>query len=612
MKTKHFLIGGLATLSLIMVSSCTDSSYDLNNVDTTARFKANDLIVPINLAVLTFDQVLDLDENSEIVKDKDASGREIYAVKKEGNFHSDPVKVEKITAHPTINPKESTLDVLPGTPPGFDPQITAYYDINIEPVDFQADANDFDKAIKEIKQLGTESKLYIRLKIKSIGSKTIDFSKVFFEDLKVEYPIGLDLSSEDTGIAFDKANHCFTISKKDIQSNGEAIVELDVNEIDATQRPGEIDYNNRTIKIRDKITVKSGSVNIYGINVSDLPEKVKFTFQPTIDNIVVEKFTGKVQYDVENVNIEPIDLSNLPDFLKQDGTKMGIMNPQIYLAINNPVGDYASFESGFSLTPERDGIKGTPATLDAKVGEDWVPNKDGVMTVKKVGTNDQYYVLSPFPYNKTRDFEEFPNPSHEFPYTGLRFVMDTPTKTSGVNGIPTKIYVETVKPQVPEQEVTKFQLGKEYGKEVDNKQYGVYGKYMLYAPLQLTDNTTINYTDTLDGWNDEDVDKLNITALKLNMTVTTEVSFPIELTIVPTTFNSKPIPGVTANTVTLPAGAVDYPFEVVFHGEIAHLDGLLLKAKVVNGDDQTILGPTMKILMKNSKATLTGYYEKEL
>jgi hypothetical protein len=128
----------------------------------------------------------------------------------------------------------------------------------------------------------------------------------------------------------------------------------------------------------------------------------------------------------------------------------------------------------------------------------------------------------------------------------------------------------------------------------------------------LSNNTTIHYTDTLDGWNDEDVDKLNITALKLNMTVTTEVSFPIELTIVPTTFNSKPIPGVTANTVTLPAGAMDYPFEVVFHGEIAHLDGLLLKAKVVNGDDQTILGPTMKILMKNSKATLTGYYEKEL
>jgi len=37
-----------------------------------------------------------------------------------------------------------------------------------------------------------------------------------------------------------------------------------------------------------------------------------------------------------------------------------------------------------------------------------------------------------------------------------------------------------------------------------------------------------------------------------------------------------------------------------------------LKAKVQNPDDKTVLGPEMKLFIKNSKATLTGNYTKEL
>ena len=600
MKTKHFLIGGLATLSLIMVSSCTDSSYDLDNVDTTARFKANDLIVPINLDVLTFDQVLDLDENSEIVKMKDPNGRDIYAVKKEGTFNSSEINVDKITAHPSIGTTTAVLSQTGMLPSGF----TAEFDIiGVAPTVFTANATDIDEAILRVDTLGVASTLTTTLTLSAPpGSGSIDWANaVTIKNLKIEFPAGIKCTT-DKGTFIEtnptmKDYSLLDLSSVNLKPNSSGKIEITLNVTDyytvtKSDNTKNIDFdpNAQTLSISDQVKIQTGTIELYNASAS-FPSSINFKIAPTMDDLVVNTFTGSVNYKVKDFDIDPIDLNNLPDFLNQEGTKLGLENPQIYLGLNNPVGnfqnqkhdDYVYLQTDFVMTPERDGVVAAPCALPAP------------FVIPGGTTAEQQFVMSPknpspnfYPGYGTPTFVSYPK------------LKDVLTET---DGIPTKITVKA-SPELPTQDVSKFTLGTDLGK--------VDGRYTFYAPLQLSNNTTIHYTDTLDGWNDEDVDKLNITALKLNMTVTTEVSFPIELTIVPTTFNSKPIPGVTANTVTLPAGAMDYPFEVVFHGEIAHLDGLLLKAKVVNGDDQTILGPTMKILMKNSKATLTGYYEKEL
>lgn len=587
MKTKHFLIGGLATLSLIMVSSCTDSSYDLNNVDTTARFKANDLIVPINLDTLTFDQVLDLDENSEIVKMKDPNGRDIYAVKKEGTFNSSEIIVEKFTGSYSPNSTTTTLSKTGGV------GMTAEYDIiGVAPTPFEVNATGIDDAIISIDTLGVSSTLKTDLSVTGVSSYII-------KGLILQLPAGIECTPSKgnfykTGDTY-KGTTLTGYSVLDLDETGEVISKGEILTLNITNytvkgnSKVQFDTNARTLEIDDQIKIQDGTVEV---TTASAPSSVSFTITPKMDDgLVIETFTGQVNYKVKDFNIDPIDLTNLPDFLNQEGTKLGLENPQIYLGLNNPVGlfhneaynDYVYLQTDFEMTPERDGVVAAPCALPAP------------FVIPGGTTAEQQFVMAPknpapnfYPGYGTPTFVSYPK------------LKDVLTET---DGIPTKITVKA-SPELPAQDVSQFTLGTDLGK--------VNGRYTFYAPLQLSNNTTIHYTDTLDGWNDEDVDKLNITALKLNMTVTTEVSFPIELTIVPTTFNSKPIPGVTANTVTLPAGAMDYPFEVVFHGEIAHLDGLLLKAKVVNGDDQTILGPTMKILMKNSKATLTGYYEKEL
>ena len=597
MKTKHFLIGGLATLSLIMVSACTDSSYDLDNVDTTSQFKANNLIVPINLDALTFDQVLDLDDDSEIVKEKDASGNDIYAVKKEGTFNSSEINVDKITAHPSIGSTTTVLSQTGMLPGG----MTAEYDIiGVAPTLFTANATDIDDAIVRIDTLGVASTLVTTLHMTASGS--INWANsVEITGLKIEFPAGLRaVPSQGTFIETNPTMKDYSLLDLSgvalkPNSSGNIVITLNVSDYYTVTKSDNtknlvFDDVARTLSVTDQVYIQSGVVKITNAG-GTFPSSITFTISPTMDDLVVSTFTGRVNYKVKDFNIDPIDLSNLPDFLNQEGTKLGLENPQIYLGLNNPVGlfrneaynDYVKLQTDFEMTPEREGVAGAPCALPAP------------FTVPGGTTAEQTFVMAPT------------NPAPTFyPGFGTPTFVSYPKLKDVLNetdGIPTKITVKA-SPELPAQDVSQFTLGTDLGK--------VNGRYTFYAPLKLSKGTVIQYTDTLDGWNDEDVDKLNITSLKLNMTVTTDVSFPIDLTIVPTTFNSKPIPGVSSNTVTLPAKAKDYAFEVVFHGDIKHLDGLLLKAKVQNTDDQTVLGPTMKILMKDSKATLTGYYEKEL
>lgn len=109
-------MGLSAAVLITAASSCVDNAYDLSDIDTTSRFNAKDLVIPMNIDQITLDQVLDLDDDSE-VKTIVQNGKKIYAVQKDGTFKSDPIKVSAFTTtKPTINPITSTLDLvhLPG------------------------------------------------------------------------------------------------------------------------------------------------------------------------------------------------------------------------------------------------------------------------------------------------------------------------------------------------------------------------------------------------------------------------------------------------------------------------------------------------------------------
>ena len=106
------MLTGMSALSLLALSSCIDNAYDLSDIDTTARLQVKELTIPLNLDHITLDQVIDLDDDSEIVKETDALGNVFYAIKKEGTFKSDPIDVASFTtSKPSIKSSVTTLSL---------------------------------------------------------------------------------------------------------------------------------------------------------------------------------------------------------------------------------------------------------------------------------------------------------------------------------------------------------------------------------------------------------------------------------------------------------------------------------------------------------------------
>ncbi len=608
MKMKHCLIVGISAL-LLLCNSCTDKDYDLSNIDTTASFKVKELTVPINLEYLTLDQVMDLKEGSEIVKEKDAAGNEFYAVKKEGTFNSSEVNVKQFTAKPSIGTTTATLSQTGLLPGG----MTAEYDIvGVAPTSFSANATDIDDAILRIDTLGVASTLVTTLTLTATGS--IDWANsVEITGLKIEFPAGLKCTTSQ-GTFIETSPSMKDYSLLDLSgvalkpnSSGKIVITLNITDyytVTKSDNKKNLDFDDkaRTLTIADQVKIQAGTIKMTNAG-GVFPSSITFNIAPTMDDLVVSTFTGCVNYKVKDFNIDPIDLSNLPDFLNQEGTRLGLENPQIYLGINNPLGDikntassttYLYMQTGFSMIPERDGKKGAKQSLDPDPS---IPGQtEGKITIGGGSTAEQCFVVSPTD-PKPNYYPGYTNPKH-VKFTGLKQVLKE------TDGIPTKIEVSADNPQLPTQDVYKLKLGNDYGK--------VNGRYTFYAPLQLSEDTKISYTDTIDGWNDEDVDAMTLTRIEMNMLISTEVPFPITLEIVPITVGGKPIPGANSNIVTIDKLAKDFPTKLVINATVQHLDGLLLKAKVQDPDKQAVLGPEMKLYIKNSKATLTGNYTKEL
>lgn len=587
MKLQHYWLAGLSSVVLIAATSCVDNDYDLSDIDTTARLQVKELVVPMNIEEAILDQVLDLDDDSEVKKIELEDGSFIYAVKKDGSFNSDPIHISEFTASkPNITPIVSTLDLVDlRTAAEYVPGgITAYYDIKTDPTEIKSEASDIDKSIYTVKKLDVNTKIKTTLKVEGLSADVLDKMKI--DDLKVKYPVGL-IATTDNG-SYDPQTGYLTFSKSLEPNNlGEISVTMTITALDASSPNIKFDGVAHTFKFEDDITVEQGRVNIYADET--LPNTVTFRVTPDMEAIKVEKFTGSIVYDVGDIDIDPIDISNLPDLINQEGTSISIADPQLYLTLSNPLeeyiadGDVMNLGAGISLKSEREGASKVFALDESRFST--------------AQDNTGYtYVLAP--KSPQKPIEGYINPQW-VKFSSLSNVLDLDGK-----GIPTKIYVDIADPRIDETNIESLKLG------VDLP--AVVGNYTFYAPLQLNDGSVIKYVDTIDDWSDEDLDKMTITKLNVDFVGSTEVPFELKLKVLPINKTGKPISGVTSNTVTIPAMSKGTPVNVTIEGEIKELDGIQIEANIVNKGSDTTLAPSMKLIIKDFKAKVSGYYEDEL
>lgn len=582
---------GLATLT-----SCDyDEGYDLENIDTTSRIRIDELVVPVNMEEITLNDIIKLDEGSNIKKIV-VNGEEVYALTESGDFESDPIHIAKVSATaPRIADVSARLlpTDLPFLAAPKDIDLSKYavtYAIDNVGRSFTYDINNIDDAIVDIRTVETDPvRFSLRL---TIANELADYEKIGFSQLRIRMPKGLNATS-NVG-SYDNTTGLWTIDEFTPQGS-HADIWLEARTIDF--KANGCNISNHSMKLNSELFVESGYVTITpqlnGGLPTELPTSLDFSISFNISDISASSFTGTVNYRIDGFSIDPVDLSDIPDFLDGEFTRLGIANPQIYLQLNNPVaGDKLSCETGISLSALRQGytrsfspdnnrkiVVGTSAGVAGPYNFVLAPDREKLSVPADFGTNPEFVQ-----------------------FTGLREILMPDDNVNNHLGLPDKIGIDLVDPQIPVSQVNNFILGRNIA--------GVKGKYELIAPLALTDESVIYYSDreTDLGISTDDG---NLVVEKLSVSVNVDNGTPLgfKLTAYPLDKDGNRISGVDITASSIAPNTANQEVVISMTGEISGLDGIEYVAEAHAGSAENALRPNMSLHLSNIRATVSGYYD---
>lgn len=274
--------------------------------------------------------------------------------------------------------------------------------------------------------------------------------------------------------------------------------------------------------------------------------------------------------------------------LSQKDTRIILENPQIYLSITNPVAQYGlAASTGLGITSVFKDENGTVT------GTTYHSLDNGTFEVSALPSSA--YCLAPT--KPSSDPQGYENASF-VPFHSLQTVLEG-------QGLPAELDIDLVNPSVFNQAVNHIPLGRSLG--------DVKGNYRFVAPLSFGAGSQLIYTDTEDGWNDEDVDKITIETLQVETTVSSQLPIEVNFTAYPIDIHGNRINNVSVEGAAVPANASDHKLVIRITGEIQHLDGVVFTATAtVPADMESPLNPSQSISCKDIRATVSGYYEKEL
>lgn len=576
----------LAAIAVVALSfsSCIDDDYDLSDIDTTAEFQVKDLVLPVNIDEIKLQSIIDLPEGGQIKIVNDE-----YVFVQDGEYESSDVSIPQVYLDaPQVPSVVTTVDLSQsGVMPQslFPSDFELNYPIGEQLSQFSYNTSAVSDFIVDMEKIGADFNIKIMFSIKGIDDIVDSY---MLRNFKLQIVPGLDLSLEEG--SYDAKTGILSLN--DGKHYGPSLeFNIKISGVDINGAGIDYDHNSHSIVFDGKVGIYSGEIVIVaddlkeGVNILNIPKTIELHTDFDFSRMLITSFTGRIKYQLDGLDIAPVSLSNIPDILSQEKTDITLVNPQIYLSLNNPVAKYnLSAQAGITITANRNNGQSTEHSLD-----------NGYFTIAGTPQNDMnVFCLSP---QKPQTYYEGYESALHVPYSSLATVL------SGY-GLPKSLTITLDDPIVPEQDVKDFALGQSLGI--------IKGSYMFYSPLELAPQSQIVYRSTEDGWNDEDVDAITIKVLELSALITNELPLDIKITGYPVDVNGNKINNVDIEGVNVVAGAVDAPLTIRITGEITHLDGIAFEAVATQGQEAKAWKPSEVIHLKNLRAKVSGNYIKEL
>lgn len=568
---------------LSVLTGCVDDKYDLSDIDTTVKINVDNLTIPVNIDEITLGSIIKPDKDRiKIIDGK-------YAIVYDGQFSSDGVKINAINLKaPTINPSETVINMLPAATQRA--TLTDFtFQLANEHTEFQFSSNSaVSDFIMDIDKIGATLRLDIAISMRGLENL---IQRVTFRDVVLQIPRGLNLTDAEGG-SYNPATGELTLPATRTINGTVLRLSLTADAVNFKQAGGTFDSTNRIITVPGTFFIKSGTATVAAADLtqgtSTLPQQVTLRTEYTLYDTTITGFSGTIsQYSIDGTTLTAIDLSELPDLLKQQSTDITLANPMVFLQVNNPLQPYGDIyaETALKVTAHRNN-----SIYDYS---------SDVFAIGNPAVADGIYNLCLSPATPIAD-AEYPDAQH-VGFASFGSVL------SG-NGMPASLSVSLENPSLPAgQTVTDFPLT-----GPQNSIGSFRGKYKFVAPLQFSQGSTVVYSDKIDGWYNEDMDHLTITGLDVALTVSTDIPVGVEFTGYPIDANGQKINNVEITGATIAPNADKQKVNIRITGAITGLNGISFEAKAKATSDAQALSPDMKITISEVRPKASGYYEDEL
>lgn len=472
----------LLSFPLWMVS-CVDNKYDLDkDIDMTINVGGEHLTIPAGSSDTAYlSKIIEVEEGD--ILQPDATTR-VYHLTKKDDIDVEPTTVKEVTISETttnlspteiVNATSSSVEV-PAT-------VTTFGD-------FEAKSNNIDEALKELGALYAKAPVDLILTIDFQKEQSLNFTRVQANKLKIVFPDYIVFKAEE-GIQ----GHELILDGQVLSENGSSYSRtLKVEGYKFSENAGAGKKpNGGTLTIEGVISME-GEVVTSGVSGTGILSLVPKT---VLREMTANSVTGVIQPEIkaETTNIE---LNDLPDFLKDEETRMDITNPVILLRAENQL--ETSVEVDAVLTP----MKGN-AQIDGKE--------------VKVGSG----------YGKTPVVLA----------SGKNVIALSRTGECTIEGVTSNVKVEDINnlletiPDDIEVDLQPVVRNEGYYTAELGRAYEMPSSYEVDVPLSFEQNLNIVYNDSVQDLNKDLNDLDKVILKKANVLLTVDNAIPLKLQLKP-------------------------------------------------------------------------------
>lgn len=466
--------------------SCVDNKYDLDkDIDMTINVGGEYLTIPAGSTDTTFlSKIIEVEEGDMLQPDVTTH---VYHLTKKDDINVEPTTVKEVTVGATTTDLES-IEIVNNTGVSFsEPEVSA--DITTSG-DFEVTANDIDEALKELGSLRAKTPVDLNLTIDfNISGGNLTFNQVKANKLKLVFPDYI-VFKEDEGIQDNE----LILDEEVLSVNGSSYTRtLKVEGYKFSDAAGSGMKPNAegSLTIEGNISMEGDVVTsgISGTGALALVPKV------VLEEMNINSVTGVIQPNIE-AETTKIELNDLPDFLKDEDTRLDITNPVILLKADNPL--ETDVEIDAVLTPKKNNVN--IEGHEVKIGTGYGQNKVALIP----GTN--IIALS-----RTGDCS-IEGVTENIKVEDINNLLET---------IPDDIDVN-LQPIVRNENYYNAELGKEYD---------LPASYEVDVPLSFEQGLNIVYNDSVQDLNKDlnDLDKVSLKNAKIMLSVDNAIPLKLQL-----------------------------------------------------------------------------------